>query len=138
MYRPEELYLCDHFVRLHEEYGLHLDTPIEDLSADMNRNCLFYGGDGKSAQGQIQRSERRRRHMTLYRTALWTMLNADTRRLVLIRQRQSMSSLCAITPCTSCKGQRLKKPSSLAVTVADKNIYEMTSMSVKELVKFLA
>ena len=42
-----------------------------------------------------------------------------------------------ITPCTSCKGQRLK-PSSLAVTVADKNIYEMTSMSVKELVKFLA
>ena len=43
----------------------------------------------------------------------------------------------SITPCTSCKGQRLK-PSSLAVTVADKNIYEMTSMSVKELVKFLA
>lgn len=42
-----------------------------------------------------------------------------------------------ITPCTSCKGQRLK-PSSLAVTVADKNIYEMTSMSVKEIVKFLA
>ena len=42
-----------------------------------------------------------------------------------------------ITPCTSCKGQRLK-PSSLAVTVADKNIYEMTSMSVKELVKFLS
>ena len=42
-----------------------------------------------------------------------------------------------ITPCKSCKGQRLK-PSSLAVTVADKNIYEMTSMSVKELVKFLA
>ena len=42
-----------------------------------------------------------------------------------------------ITPCTSYKGQRLK-PSSLAVTVADKNIYEMTSMSVKELVKFLA
>ena len=42
-----------------------------------------------------------------------------------------------ITPCTSCKGQRLK-PSSLAVTVADKNIYETTSMSVKELVKFLA
>ena len=39
--------------------------------------------------------------------------------------------------CTSCKGQRLK-PSSRAVTVADKNIYEMTSMSVKELVKFLA
>ena len=48
-----------------------------------------------------------------------------------------LSADTSITPCTSCKGQRLK-PSSLAVTVADKNIYEMTSMSVKELVKFLA
>ena len=41
-----------------------------------------------------------------------------------------------ITPCTTCKGQRLKA-SSLAVTVADKNIYEMTSMSVKDLCVFL-
>ena len=52
-----------------------------------------------------------------------------------------MNSLCVsrrVKPAMdSCKGQRLK-PSSLAVTVADKNIYEMTSMSVKELVKFLS
>ena len=41
-----------------------------------------------------------------------------------------------ITPCAECHGQRLKK-SSLAVTVCDKNIYEMTDMSVKDLVKFL-
>ena len=42
-----------------------------------------------------------------------------------------------ITPCETCKGQRLKAE-SLAVTVADKNIYEMTSMSVKNLNAFLA
>ena len=41
-----------------------------------------------------------------------------------------------ITPCTECKGQRLKKE-SLAVTVADKNIYEVTSMSVLQLKEFL-
>ena len=41
-----------------------------------------------------------------------------------------------ITPCPDCKGQRLK-PTSLAVTVADKNIYDMTSMSVKDLCDFL-
>ena len=51
--------------------------------------------------------------------------------------KQEYETFMRITPCTSCKGQRLK-PSSLAVTVSDKNIYEMTSMSVKELVKFLA
>lgn len=41
-----------------------------------------------------------------------------------------------ITPCEACHGQRLK-PESLAVTVADKNIYEMTSMSVKNLKTFV-
>ena len=41
-----------------------------------------------------------------------------------------------ITPCKECKGQRLKK-NSLAVTVADKNIHEITEMSIRKLAKFL-
>lgn len=41
-----------------------------------------------------------------------------------------------ITPCASCKGQRLK-PTSLAVTVADKNIYEITNMPILDLQDFL-
>ena len=45
-------------------------------------------------------------------------------------------SFMRITPCKSCKGQRLK-PSALAVTVADKNIYEITAMSVGHLQEFL-
>lgn len=40
-----------------------------------------------------------------------------------------------ITPCKECKGMRLKKE-SLAVTVCDKNIYEITSMSIRDLQKF--
>ena len=52
------------------------------------------------------------------------------------RVKAEYEQFMRITPCTTCKGQRLKA-SSLAVTVADKNIYEMTSMSVKDLCVFL-
>ena len=51
--------------------------------------------------------------------------------------KQEYEQFMRITPCETCKGQRLKAE-SLAVTVADKNIYEMTSMSVKKLNTFLA
>ena len=51
--------------------------------------------------------------------------------------KQEYEQFMRITPCAACHGQRLKQ-SSLAVTVADKNIYEMTDMSVKDLVKYLA
>ena len=51
-------------------------------------------------------------------------------------QKAEYEQFMRITPCECCGGQRLKK-SSLAVTVADKNIYEITNMSVKDLVKFL-
>ena len=47
-----------------------------------------------------------------------------------------MNPLCSITPCKTCKGQRLKKE-SLAVTVGDKNIYEVTALSIEKLKRFL-
>ena len=50
--------------------------------------------------------------------------------------KQEYESFMQITPCTTCKGQRLKKE-SLAVTVADKNIYEVTNMPVQKLQGFL-
>ena len=50
--------------------------------------------------------------------------------------KQEYEEFMTITPCKECKGQRLKK-SSLAVTVSDKNIYEITSMSIRDLHKFL-
>ena len=49
--------------------------------------------------------------------------------------KQEYESFMRITPCTTCKGQRLKKE-SLAVTVADKNIYEVTNMPVQKLQGF--
>ena len=120
---------------LHEGYGLPLDVPIDDLSADMKK-LLFYGGDGRVLKVRYkgQRGE------GVY-DLVWNGLVDNVER----RYKETFSDTAKaeyeqfmrITPCTSCKGQRLK-PSSLAVTVADKNIYEMTSMSVKELVKFIS
>ncbi|MFR4310251.1 MAG: hypothetical protein ACLT3N_05805 [[Ruminococcus] torques] len=49
--------------------------------------------------------------------------------------KQEYETFMRITPCKECKGMRLKKE-SLAVTVCDKNIYEITSMSIRDLQKF--
>ena len=51
--------------------------------------------------------------------------------------KQEYESFLRITPCTTCKGQRLKKE-SLSVTVADKNIYEITNLSIEKLKEFLS
>ena len=51
--------------------------------------------------------------------------------------KQEYESFMRITPCKTCKGQRLKKE-SLAVTVGDRNIYEVTSLSIENLKKFMS
>ena len=50
--------------------------------------------------------------------------------------KQEYETFMRITPCPSCKGQRLK-PEALAVTVGDKNIYEVTSLSIIALQNFM-
>ena len=120
---------------LSEGYGFSLDTPYKDLPKEI-RHMLIHGGDGRilkvhykgqrgegvydlNWEGLIKNVERRYRET-----------GSDT-------MKQEYEQFMRITPCADCHGQRLKQ-SSLAVTVADKNIYEMTDMSVKDLVKYLA
>ena len=119
---------------LSEGYGFSLDTPYKDLPEEI-RHILIHGGDGRilkvhykgqrgegvydlNWEGLIKNVERRYRET-----------GSDT-------MKQEYEQFMRITPCAACHGQRLKQ-SSLAVTVADKNIYEMTDMSVKDLVKYL-
>lgn len=119
---------------LQDGYGLSLDTPFKDLPADIKKMFL-YGGDGRILKVRYkgQRGE------GIYDLE-WKGLVENVER----RYKETFSDTAKaeyeqfmrITPCTTCKGQRLKA-SSLAVTVADKNIYEMTSMSVKDLCVFL-
>ncbi len=119
---------------LAESYKFSLDTPYKDLPVEV-KDMLVHGTSGKSVkvhyigqrgegfydvafEGLIKNMERK------YRETSSETLKAE------------YESYMSITPCEACKGQRLKK-SSLAVTVADKNIHEITSMSVGKLREFL-
>lgn len=121
-------------IALSEEYGFSLDTPYKDLS-DEDRNIILYGTDGKSLKVRYkgQRGE------GVYDIAFEGLLKNEERRYRETSSdtvKQSYEEFMTITPCKTCKGQRLKK-SSLAVTIADKNIYEITSMSILKLQKLL-
>ena len=119
---------------LSERYGFSMDTPYEELS-EQARDILVYGTNGEEVkvhykgmrgegvydvafEGLIKNMERRYRET-----------GSDT-------MKQEYESFMRITPCKECGGMRLKKE-SLAVTVCDRNIYEITSISIEKLMDFL-
>ena len=119
---------------LSEAYSFDLNTPYQDLPENV-RHMLIHGTDGMEVmvhykgqrgegiypvafEGLIKNSERRYRET-----------GSDT-------MKQEYESFMRITPCRACHGQRLKA-TSLAVTICDKNIYDMTNQSVRDLHAFL-
>ncbi len=119
---------------LSKEYHFSLATPFKDYPDDI-KDMIINGTKGHSVkvhykgqrgegvydiafEGLIRNMEKRYRET-----------GSDT-------MKQQYEEFMRITPCAACKGQRLK-PTSLAVTVADKNIYEITNMSVLKLQEFL-
>ena len=117
-----------------KEYGFSLDTPYQDLSPEV-RKVFLYGTDGK----KVKVHYRGQRGVGVYDIAFEGLIRNEERRYrehSSERAKQEYESFMRITPCTACGGKRLK-PESLAVTVADKNIHEITSMSVKVLYDFL-
>ena len=119
---------------LAREYDFSLATPFQDYP-DKIKDILINGTNGHSVKvyykgqrgegvydvafpGLIRNVEQRYRET-----------GSDT-------MKQEYESFMQITPCKTCKGQRLKKE-SLAVTVADKNIYEITNLSIEKLKAFL-
>ncbi len=119
---------------LSKEYKFSMDTPFEKLSDDV-QDMLIHGTKGKEVkvyykgqrgegiypvafEGLIKNMERRYRETS-----------SDT-------MKQEYETFMRITPCKACGGMRLKK-TSLAVTINDKNIYEVTSMSIGKLQEFL-
>ena len=119
---------------LTEEYHFSLDTPFREYQDEI-KDVLINGTHGKELKVRYkgQRGE------GVYDVAFDGLIRNVQRRY---RETSSETmkaeyeQFMRITPCESCHGQRLK-PESLAVTVADKNIYEMTSMSVKNLKTFV-
>ncbi|MBR3812215.1 MAG: excinuclease ABC subunit UvrA [Agathobacter sp.] len=119
---------------LSEGYGFDLSTPFKDLPKDI-RDMFLYGGDGRVLKVHYK-GQRGEGVYNLDWEGLIKNVQRRYRETFSENQKAEYEQFMRITPCECCGGQRLKK-SSLAVTVADKNIYEMTDMSVKNLVDFL-
>ncbi len=120
---------------LSEGYGFDLSTPFKDLSKDIH-DMFMYGGDGRQLKVHYK-GQRGEGVYNLEWEGLIKNVQRRYRETFSENQKAEYEQFMRITPCECCGGQRLKK-SSLAVTVADKNIHEMTNMSVKDLVAFLA
>ncbi|MGL5433987.1 MAG: excinuclease ABC subunit UvrA [Lachnospiraceae bacterium] len=116
------------------EYKFSLDTPFEDYPKKIH-DVLIYGTDGK----ELKVYYKGQRGEGVYDVAFEGLVRNVERRY---RETFSEASkaeyetFMRITPCSMCKGQRLK-PGSLAVTVGDMNIYEATNMSIIKFREFL-
>lgn len=119
---------------LSEGYGLDLDVPFKDLSKEMQK-IFLRGGDGRILKVRYK-GQRGEGVYDLQWEGLVKNVERRYRETFSEAAKAEYEQFMRITPCPDCKGQRLK-PTSLAVTVADKNIYDMTSMSVKDLCDFL-
>lgn len=120
---------------LAKEYGFSLATPFQDYP-DKIKEILIHGTNGHSVKVYYkgQRGE------GIYDVAFPGLIRNVEQRYKETgsdTMKQEYESFMQITPCKMCKGQRLKKE-SLAVTVADKNIYEITNLSIEKLKSFLA
>lgn len=119
---------------LAKEYGFSLETPFKDYSEKI-RNIILHGTDGNVVKVYYkgQRGE------GIYDVAFEGLIkNVERKYRETFSEimKEEYETFMSITPCTECKGMRLKRE-SLAVTVADKNIYEITSFSIGKLQKFL-
>ena len=119
---------------LSEGYGLDLDVPFKDLPKDMQK-LFLRGGDGRLLKVHYK-GQRGEGVYDLQWEGLVKNVERRYRETFSETAKAEYEQFMRITPCPDCKGQRLK-PTSLAVAVADKNIYDMTSMSVKDLCDFL-
>ena len=119
-------------VALATEYGFSLDTPFKELSKEAQDMIIY----GPSRSVKVHYTGQR--GTGVYDIVFEGLINNMHKRYRETGSdimKQEYESYMQITPCDECKGQRLKK-SSLAVTVGDKNIYEVTELSVIKLTEY--
>ena len=119
---------------LAKEYQFDLATPFQELPQNV-QDMLIHGTDGR----EVKVYYKGQRGEGIYDVAFEGLIKNVERRYRETgsdTMKQEYESFMRITPCKACGGQRLKK-SALAVTVADKNIAEITAMSIGELQQFM-
>ena len=120
---------------LAREYDFSLATPFEEYPEKI-QNILINGTNGHSVK-VYYKGQRGEGVYDVAFPGLIRNVEQRYRETGSDAMKQEYESFMRITPCKTCKGQRLKKE-SLAVTVADKNIYEVTNLSIEKLKAFLA
>jgi len=115
-------------------YGFDLDTPYEKYPEKI-RNILLFGTDGKSVDVYYEGQRGKGVYPVVFEGLIQNVQRKyrETSSEVIKREYETFMR---VTPCNECKGMRLKKE-SLAVTVADRNIFEVTSLSIGELQEFM-
>mgnify|MGYP001086638393 FL=1 len=119
---------------LAKEYHFDLSTPFNQLSEEA-RNVILYGTNGH----EVKVYYKGQRGEGIYDVAFEGLIRNVQRRYREVgsdSMKEEYESFMTITPCDDCGGQRLKRE-SLAVTIAGKNIYEITKISIDKLVEFL-
>jgi excinuclease ABC subunit A len=119
---------------LADSYGFDLDTPYRELPQEI-RHILMYGTDGRV----VKVTYRGQRGIGVYDVAFEGIIKNVQRRYRECgseRTKKEYESFMRITPCGECKGKRLKQE-ALAVTVGDRNIAEVTELSIGELKDFM-
>ncbi len=118
---------------LSKAYNFSLDTPFGEYPDEI-KNVLIHGTGGR----EVEVHYTGQRGSGVYPVAFEGLIKNMERRYRETGSdvmKQEYEEFMRITPCKVCKGQRLKA-SSLAVTVGDKNIYEVTDMSIVKLVDY--
>ena len=116
------------------EYKFDLDTPFEKYPEKI-KNILIYGTNGKTVDVYYE-GQRGRGVYPVAFEGLISNVERKYKETFSDTMKQEYETYMRITPCRECGGKRLKKE-SLAVTVCDKDIYEITSMSIRDLYGFL-
>lgn len=117
-----------------KEYGFSLDTPFKDYSDDI-KDIIINGTRGKSIKVKYK-GQRGEGVYDIVFDGLISNMERRYREAGSDNAKQQYEEFMRIRPCKTCKGKRLKE-SSLAVTIADKNIYEITNMAICDLSDFL-
>ncbi len=115
---------------LSKAYQFSLDTPFEELSEEA-QNVIIHGTGGRKVEVYYE-GQRGKGVYPVAFEGLISNVNRKYRETASEIMKAEYETFMRITPCSLCKGQRLKKE-ALAVTIGGKNIHEVTSMTVKDL-----
>jgi excinuclease ABC subunit A len=118
---------------LAEAYQFDLETPFKEYPQEI-QDMLLHGADQEVIVHYV--GQRGVGDYPIVFEGIIRNVQRRYREAFSDRQKQDYESFMNITPCKTCGGKRLK-PEALAVTVADKNIFEVTSMSIKDLQEYL-